>query len=132
MYMYYLLGYKFFGGLEQMERLYSELPKIRSVSTNKVFSGFGSLLNNIDPKLRSQLESTFILTLDGDVEFQPDAVRLMIDKIKENKKLGSVCGRVQPIGKGPMVWYQQFEYAVGHWLQKAAEHMFVSFVVTWI
>lgn len=25
---------------------------------------------------------------------------------------------------GPMVWYQQFEYAVGHWLQKAAEHVF--------
>ena len=66
------------------------------------------------------------MTLDGDVEFQPEAVRLMIDKIKENKKLGSVCGRVLPIGKGPMVWYQHFEYAVGHWLQKAAEHMFVS------
>jgi cellulose synthase/poly-beta-1,6-N-acetylglucosamine synthase-like glycosyltransferase len=25
---------------------------------------------------------------------------------------------------GPVVWYQQFEYAVGHWLQKAAEHVF--------
>lgn len=25
---------------------------------------------------------------------------------------------------GPMIWYQQFEYAVGHWLQKAAEHVF--------
>lgn len=24
---------------------------------------------------------------------------------------------------GPMVWYQKFEYAIGHWLQKAAEHM---------
>lgn len=23
-----------------------------------------------------------------------------------------------------MVWYQEFEYAVGHWLQKAAEHVF--------
>ena len=22
-----------------------------------------------------------------------------------------------------MVWYQMFEYAIGHWLQKAAEHM---------
>lgn len=25
---------------------------------------------------------------------------------------------------GPMIWYQQFEYAVGHWLQKATEHVF--------
>lgn len=24
---------------------------------------------------------------------------------------------------GPMVWYQMFEYAIGHWLQKATEHM---------
>lgn len=22
-----------------------------------------------------------------------------------------------------MVWYQKFEYAIGHWLQKATEHM---------
>ncbi|XP_037549422.1 chitin synthase 1 [Nematolebias whitei] len=26
----------------------------------------------------------------------------------------------------PMVWYQKFEYAVGHWLQKTAEHVFGS------
>ena len=25
---------------------------------------------------------------------------------------------------GPMVWYQKFEYAIGHWLQKATEHIF--------
>ena len=24
---------------------------------------------------------------------------------------------------GLMVWYQKFEYAIGHWLQKATEHM---------
>jgi len=24
---------------------------------------------------------------------------------------------------GPMVWYQKFEYAISHWLQKATEHM---------
>jgi chitin synthase len=51
----------------------------------------------------------------------------MIDKIKESKKIGSVCGRVHPIGSGPIVWYQIFEYAVGHWLQKVSEHIFVGF-----
>ena len=25
---------------------------------------------------------------------------------------------------GPLVWYQQFEYAIGHWFQKATEHVF--------
>lgn len=24
---------------------------------------------------------------------------------------------------GPMVWYQKFEYAISHWLQKATEHV---------
>jgi len=26
-------------------------------------------------------------------------------------------------GRGVLVWYQRFEYAVGHWLQKATEHV---------
>ena len=25
---------------------------------------------------------------------------------------------------GPVVWYQAFEYAIGHWFQKATEHVF--------
>lgn len=36
---------------------------------------------------------------------------------------GAACGRIHPVGSGPMVWYQMFEYAIGHWLQKATEHM---------
>ena len=24
---------------------------------------------------------------------------------------------------GPIVWYQKFEYAIAHWLQKATEHV---------
>lgn len=31
-----------------------------------------------------------------------------------------------PAIPGPMVWYQKFEYAVGHWLQKTSEHVFGS------
>ena len=30
------------------------------------------------------------------------------------------------LSTGPVVWYQRFEYAIGHWLQKSAEHMFGS------
>ena len=61
--------------------------------------------------------------------------------MKKNKKVGAACGRIHPIGsgkidfsflyfriiigsnRGPVVWYQKFEYAIGHWLQKAAEHI---------
>ena len=24
---------------------------------------------------------------------------------------------------GPIIWYQKFEYAIAHWLQKATEHV---------
>ena len=104
MYMYYLLGYKVFGSLELMENNYKEPFEdyLNHVDFNndKNFIGFRSFLKNLDKKTRMQLENTFILTLDGDVEFRPNAISLMIDKIKENKKIGSVCGRVYPLGNG--------------------------------
>ncbi|KAL3098213.1 hypothetical protein niasHS_002049 [Heterodera schachtii] len=68
-------------------------------------------------------ENTFILTLDGDVDFQPDCVHLLVDLMRKNRRLGAACGRIHPRGSGLMVWYQKFEYAIGHWLQKSTEHM---------
>lgn len=47
-----------------------------------------------------QAENTFLLTLDGDVDFKPDAVKLLIDRMKKNRKVGAVCGRIHPIGSG--------------------------------
>ncbi|KAJ8958903.1 hypothetical protein NQ318_019671 [Aromia moschata] len=93
MYMYYLLGHRLM-----------ELPI------------------SIDRKA-TIAENTYLLTLDGDIDFQPSAVLLLIDLMKKNKNLGAACGRIHPVGSGPMVWYQLFEYAIGHWLQKATEHV---------
>ena len=47
-----------------------------------------------------QAENTYILALDGDVDFKPDAVRLLLDRMKKNKKVGAACGRIHPIGSG--------------------------------
>uniref|UniRef100_A0A158R449 chitin synthase n=1 Tax=Syphacia muris TaxID=451379 RepID=A0A158R449_9BILA len=93
MYMYYLLGYR--------------------------------LMMKVDDQARKEIisENTFILTLDGDVDFTPQCVHLLVDLMKKNRRLGAACGRIHPRGSGLMVWYQKFEYAVGHWLQKATEHM---------
>ncbi|XP_057328109.1 chitin synthase chs-2 isoform X1 [Microplitis mediator] len=93
MYMYYLLGHRLM-----------ELPI--SVDRKEMIA-----------------ENTYLLTLDGDIDFQPAAVKLLVDLMKKNKNLGAACGRIHPVGSGPMVWYQMFEYAIGHWLQKATEHM---------
>ncbi|XP_046338374.2 chitin synthase chs-2-like isoform X1 [Haliotis rufescens] len=94
MYMYYLLGHRLVG---------QPLPDVRRKQTIA--------------------DNTFILALDGDVDFKPSAVQLLVDRMKKNDKVGAACGRIHPIGTGPMVWYQKFEYAVSHWLQKATEHM---------
>ncbi|GMR34333.1 hypothetical protein PMAYCL1PPCAC_04528, partial [Pristionchus mayeri] len=83
------------------------------------------LMMKVDEQARKEIisENTFILTLDGDVDFTPQCVHLLVDLMKKNRKLGAACGRIHPRGSGLMVWYQKFEYAVGHWLQKATEHM---------
>ncbi|CAG5127298.1 unnamed protein product, partial [Candidula unifasciata] len=78
-------------------------------------------INDMRKMVRAQ--NTFLLALDGDVDFQPDALRLLIDRLKLNPHVAAACGRIHPIGSGPMVWYQKFEYAISHWLQKATEHV---------
>ncbi|KAL8582281.1 hypothetical protein ACOMHN_037038 [Nucella lapillus] len=146
MYLYYLLGFRLLGGKgdtlsDNMSDCDSDQKhasvrhrggkskvKAKTKRGKKRAIPLRSLLGHMPPGKYEQTiqksENTFILTLDGDVDFRPDSVRLLLDRMKKNKKVGAVCGRIHPIGSGPMVWYQQFEYAVGHWLQKASEHVF--------
>ncbi|KFB43652.1 AGAP001205-PA-like protein [Anopheles sinensis] len=93
MYMYYLLGYR----IMQL---------------------------NTSPERKMVIaQNTYLLALDGDIDFQPNAVSLLVGRMKVDPDLGAACGRIHPVGTGPMVWYQIFEYAIGHWLQKATEHV---------
>ena len=67
-------------------------------------------------------KNTYILTLDGDVSFKPEAVQALINRMKIEENLGSICGRTHPLGRGFIASFQKFEYAVGHWLQKSTEN----------
>lgn len=51
-------------------------------------------------KKRKIAENTFILALDGDVDFQPNAVQLLVDRMRKNPNVGAACGRIHPIGSG--------------------------------
>ncbi|CAG5082997.1 Oidioi.mRNA.OKI2018_I69.PAR.g10253.t1.cds [Oikopleura dioica] len=73
--------------------------------------------------MRVKKSKSFVLALDGDVDFEPDAFELVLDRCMRNDKLAACCGAIHPKGSGWLVAYQNFEYAVGHWLQKAAEHV---------
>jgi chitin synthase len=72
--------------------------------------------------------NTFILMIDGDTQFSRKSVNLMRHMIElDRERSGAICGRIFPEGSSnPVVWYQKFEYAVGHWMQKTAEHVFGS------
>eukprot|EP00121_Abeoforma_whisleri_P008127 Awhi_evm2s7448 len=81
---------------------------------------FRVLTNGLD------INNVFILTTDGDTEFDMPSTRDLLLYLKRNHIVGGVCSRVFPKGGGPVAWFQVFEYAVGHWLQKAAENVLGS------
>ncbi|XP_078604966.1 uncharacterized protein LOC144878360 isoform X2 [Branchiostoma floridae x Branchiostoma japonicum] len=63
---------------------------------------------------------TYILATDADVKFTPKSANSLLDLAQWNPDVGAVCGRTHCLGSGPMYWLQLFDYAVGHWFQKAA------------
>uniref|UniRef100_A0A915PKW5 chitin synthase n=1 Tax=Setaria digitata TaxID=48799 RepID=A0A915PKW5_9BILA len=71
-----------------------------------------------------EADNTYILAIDGDSKFEPSAVMKLLRLMNMKNEIGCACGRIHPIGEGLMIWYQKFEYAISHWFQKAAEHVF--------
>ena len=45
-------------------------------------------------------DNTYLLALDGDVDFRPKAVRMLVDLMRKDEKVGAACGRIHPIGTG--------------------------------
>nr|AHX26702.1 chitin synthase [Leucosolenia complicata] len=72
------------------------------------------------------LDDTFILTTDADIVFSYSSVKALLDLMTRDDGVGAVCARTHPAGSGPLVWYQVFDYAIGHWFQKTAEHVIGS------
>ncbi|KAL4217244.1 Chitin synthase 2 [Mactra antiquata] len=51
-------------------------------------------------RIKTIADNTFVLALDGDVDFQPSALKLLVDRMKRNPLVGAACGRIHPIGSG--------------------------------
>lgn len=66
-------------------------------------------LMNMPQKSRKQKRTiaanTFLLALDGDVDFQPKAVQLLVDRMRKNPNVGAACGRIHPIGAGSYIMF---------------------------
>ena len=74
-----------------------------------------------------QAANTYMLALDGDVDFKPDAVRLLVDLLKKNKKVGAACGRIHPIGSGTFFLKLCF-YLFSNFVFTFPEIMFLLFL----
>ncbi|CAG5136028.1 unnamed protein product, partial [Candidula unifasciata] len=106
MYMYYLLGYRHI-----MASKHELLERLKEVNLNQ--GNHGLNINEIN----------YLLGEESTLRAQNTFILILLDRMKDDN-VGAACGRIHPIGSGPMVFYQKFEYAIGHWLQKAAEHVF--------
>ncbi|KAK0148640.1 Chitin synthase chs-1 [Merluccius polli] len=126
MYLYYLLGWKGYIAKNPQKITHKNNPDRDSMVS---LDGGEFFVPQHDSRTRTKNvsdSSIYLMALDGDTDFQPKALVLLLDRLRMYDNVGAACGRIHPTGMGPMVWYQKFEYAVGHWLQKTAEHVFGS------
>ncbi|XP_052804939.1 uncharacterized protein LOC128234627 isoform X2 [Mya arenaria] len=131
MYMYYLLGFRIVRlSAETIKKALNDEDKINNliswgegVEASAGNIGYSHVFRAFDDQTLRKLNNTYLLALDGDVDFTPGAVKLLVDRMKKSEKVGAACGRIHPIGTGPVVLFQKFEYAIAHWLQKATEHV---------
>jgi len=112
MYLYYLLTRKITLKMKSAEK-YS--------NTTNYHKRFLELLTR---ECREKVKNTFILMLDGDIDWKPSAIQLLLNDLLKNEETGAVCARIIPSGGGPFVWYQMIEYSIQHWLAKTMENVF--------
>ncbi|OWF56620.1 Chitin synthase 1 [Mizuhopecten yessoensis] len=88
--------------------------------------------HNLDSSGSNEVDdyNAFILTTDADVDFTPTSVDALLDLMICDNTVGAVCARTHPVGFGPLVWYQKFEYAIGHWFQKVQSGWRIEYCAT--
>ncbi|XP_039461264.1 chitin synthase chs-2-like [Oreochromis aureus] len=85
MYLYYLLGWKL------MTKYYTRWQK-------------GEDEQKLKEQAQKKKHNTYILALDGDTDFQPASVMLLIDRLRIYPHVGAACGRIHPTGSGEDRW----------------------------
>ncbi|CAF1113321.1 unnamed protein product, partial [Didymodactylos carnosus] len=85
MYLNYLLQYKM------------EL-KMKPEKDKDIIDFSLPFLKRVDEKCLSKLQKTFILTLDGDIDFHPSAIQLLLNRLSKDKMTAATCARIIPKG----------------------------------
>lgn len=58
------------------------------------------ILEYKQPHSKFDAKDIYILALDGDVKFKPEAFLSLMRRLKKSSKIGAACGRIHPIGTG--------------------------------
>ena len=122
-------GYRFTWYLENIMPFVVHLKDNLKIRNKKRWSQVMYMNYIIDYRFEKEnfdLDNTFILTTDADIDFKAESAVVLLDMLARNSKVGAVCARTHPLGYGPLYWYQIFDYAIGHWLQKSTEHILGS------
>ena len=98
MYMYYLLGYQLLTCSDESVWNENGESKNKNAERENFFYSRSSFFKCLPEEVVLKAENTFLLALDGDVDFKPNALRLLMDLMKSNKNVGAACGRIHPIG----------------------------------
>ncbi|KAI8487866.1 hypothetical protein Bbelb_343140 [Branchiostoma belcheri] len=106
--------------------LYIHLKDNQEVKSKKRWSQVMYMESAVDRFDDSEVK--YILATDGDVDFDADSIVAMLIQMLSDRQeeVGAVCARTHPEGSGPFVWYQMFDYGIGHWLQKVTNHVLGS------
>ncbi|KAF0043305.1 hypothetical protein F2P81_004642 [Scophthalmus maximus] len=100
MYLYYLLGWKGY-----IVKNPQKIPRQNNLCRASLISidGESFLMPQYDNDNKRKFiadDNTYILALDGDTDFQPKAVILLIDRLRMYDNVGAACGRIHPTGMG--------------------------------
>ena len=70
--------------------------------TDKQDHEVNSCYTPIGQKKRNKTPSsmTFLMALDGDVDFNPKSLHHLVEFMKKDTELSAVCGRILPTGSG--------------------------------
>lgn len=50
-------------------------------------------------------DNTYLLAIDGDSKFEPDAVLRLLNLMNTKSDIGCACGRIHPIGNGYLLLF---------------------------
>uniref|UniRef100_A0A4W5RHM6 Chitin synthase n=1 Tax=Hucho hucho TaxID=62062 RepID=A0A4W5RHM6_9TELE len=100
MYLYYLLGWKGYIVKNPQKITRQNNPCRASLIS---LDGESFLLpqhDNDSKRKHISDDNTYIMALDGDTDFHPAALILLVDRLRKYGNVGAACGRIHPTGMG--------------------------------